>query len=316
MKKFLIIILISCNVYFSLAQECTINPKIIPTKVQPQFHGSSFTTLRAENLKQETFTMCLYSKGTTAGGLTIHNQLISFLGAQPNINLFTFSLKTNFANRGYIRYRYVIYKVPFINQADLSLWQILNTRNRIQVYNSGLITYGEIANAGIDREVTIPVENNYVYYSEFRYQFRRARIWNLSKTLKSNSFNIYENCIPKINYSFNNIYVSTGLTISKNLSENFIIKLDKDNSNSCSGPYFISIEESDQWMGRKPETQVGKWINETSLIGINNLPQSSFDLKNFYFNNFNKIFESGKYYRIEVAVGAPFTTKIFLLKVN
>lgn len=302
---------------FVVGQNCNIDPKIIPIMVQHENSGQTYTTFRAKNTEQERSGMCTYVGGTTPDGKIIPKQLVTFLGSNPNSNQFTFSLKTDFADTGFIRYRYVIYKVPFRNQWDLSLWRILNSRNRIEVYNSGLITHGNIAYAGIDREVTIPVDNNYTYYSEFSYQYRWAGIWGISKSLKSNSFNIYENCKPTINYSFDNVEVTHGMTISKNAIENFLINVDKPKVDECSGDYFVSVEESDQWMGRKPETQVGKWVNKLSLFGITNVNQNyRFSLKDFYMNNYNKSFVSGKYYRIEVAVGSPFTTKIFLLKVN
>lgn len=215
------------------------------------------------------------------------------------------------------RYKVFIYKIPFRNQISYSYQNAINTTASTKIFESSLI---DIVNNPdddfnrIDFEKEINVEQNFTYYAEISYQSARKilnnHVFGLPKRFKTNTVNVRYNCFPKLNYTFNGKNAEHGGLIEENLSKDFNIKIDLDNTINCGKVYFISIEESDQWAGRNSNTQVGKWLSDDE---VNN--NVNFNLKNFYAN-YNKYFQQNKYYRVEIAIGNPYLTKIIILKVN
>jgi len=115
-------------------------------------------------------------------------------------------------------------------------------------------------------------------------------------------------CSPNAEFSINNSQANP-----VNVNSNSII-INGYGSTSCSGSFFISIQESDQNWNRYGIENF-RWLTASDYSNYGNIA-------NFNLNAFNNSFpapinlQSGKYYRIKLAVGNPWHSKTILIRIN
>ncbi len=201
------------------------------------------------------------------------------------------------------KYKIKIYKAPF--NSNVSDWDSYSL-----VSESG---EKEIDNASVNHQSDLfqtNVSYGYTYRAKIGYKIRsgNSNIWPFSwKEIESNTWNTY-NCLPQPNFTING---QTANEVQVNLSDAFLMNF--QNAISCNQYYVVSVQQSDPYWNKFGPENI-KSLHQSELPFYGGI--SGFNLKAFNasFGAFN--FQPGKFYRIRLAVGPPWTERTVLLKIN